>query len=275
MTGRERREALEALQDVEGRPAWTRNLILGGVRGSHAHGTTLDLPEDDPRYTDDVDLWGIAVRHPSWYRSLEAYRIKRSRLSWNSNGSRFDIEIHDVRKFLDLAGKGNPNVLCWLFSEAEDVLLGTDAGHLILDSRELFLSKEVLKRFVGYAKGQQAKIRRSEYAGYMGEKRKALVDVDGYDVKHAGHVVRLLWTASELAQTGTFSTRRPHRETSVLREVKEGRHDYRSALGIIEAGWHDLERERAASPLPDETDAAAIDALLEAVYETVAMGAAA
>ncbi len=61
-----------------------------------------------------------------------------------------------------------------------------------------------------------------EYKGYMGEKRKDLVNQYGYDCKNAAHCVRLLATALDLLKTGELVVYR-EKDGETLIEIKTGK----------------------------------------------------
>ena len=241
------------------KPGWAHTIILAGVRGSDAHGSKL--PEGHPRATDDVDTFGVSVQPIDWYLGIQGYH-SQARQSWDTAGERYDHLIHDVRKFFHLLTKGNPNVHCWLWANPEDIVTVTDAGRLILDAREMFLSRLCFNALAGYATAQMHKMDRKRYQGYQGKKRKLLVDELGYDVKHAAHCVRLLNMGIELARTGRMSTRRPEGEAATLREIKAGDWPYRRTERLCNHLWGEFRVAEAQSDLPETLDRERIAALL-------------
>jgi predicted nucleotidyltransferase len=224
---------------------------LAGVRGSDAHGTKL--PESHPRSTDDVDTFGVCVQPVDWYLGLAGYAGK-ARQSWDTAGDHYDHLIHDVRKFVRLLIKGNPNVHCWLWADPEDIVLVNLAGRRILDNREAFLSRRCFDALAGYAKAQMHKMDRKRCQGCQGKKRKLLVDELGYDVKHAAHCIRLLGMGIELAETGRMSTRRPEGEAATLMEIKAGEWPYRKTEKLAQDLWATFKHAEKHSSLPAEPD---------------------
>lgn len=237
---------------MSSRPLWASNIVLAGIRGSDAHGTKL--PEEHAFHTDDIDTFGVSVATEEWYLGLRGYSTPARKLSWDTSGEHYDHLIHDVRKLFSLAAQGNPNVLCWLFSDPEDLRVVESAGLTILESRRAFLSKKCFVALAGYATAQLKKMERTKYAGYMGEKRKALVDKVGYDVKHAAHCIRLLRMGCELAETGMFHTRRPAAEAKFLMEVKAGSLSYEEVRSYATGIKERFRLLEGKSTLPDEPD---------------------
>jgi predicted nucleotidyltransferase len=195
----------EELQQMRKRlPKWARDGILAGYRGSHAHGTYV--PPTDPTSIDDVDVFQICVQPPEFYLGLEA--LGRQRQHYETAGEELDIVVYDVRKFVGLLRKGNPNVHVWLWLRPEHYFVRTPAAEILISNRHRLLSQHVLNALTGYAAHQIHRMTRFESRGYMGEKRKALVREHGYDCKNAAHCVRLLHMGIDLAETGLLL---PHR----------------------------------------------------------------
>ena len=64
-----------------------------------------------------------------------------------------DTVIYSMKRFMELAIKGAPNVLEILFSSPENILYCDEKiGKMLLDNRDMFLSKRVYYSFKGYDK---------------------------------------------------------------------------------------------------------------------------
>jgi predicted nucleotidyltransferase len=70
-----------------------------------------------------------------------------------------DITIFSLRKFMELAAKGNPNALEILFTDPSDHLKMTDAAEMLLEHRDAFLSKKLKHTLSGYAYAQIKRIK--------------------------------------------------------------------------------------------------------------------
>jgi predicted nucleotidyltransferase len=132
----------------------------------------------------------------------------------------WDIVIYEVKKFVSLLAKGNPNVLSLLWLPDKHIIKATDAGRLLLNSRDLFVGKHVYKSFTGYAYSQLKKMENHACMGYMGEKRKQLVQKFGYDTKNAAHLIRLLRMSIEFLVEGALEVER--RDATQLLQIKNG-----------------------------------------------------
>lgn len=90
----------------------------------------------------------------------------------------------------------------------------------MIDNRHLFVTKAAYHSFSGYAHGQLHRMTHYKFEGYMGEKRKRLVDRYGYDCKNAQHLIRLLRMGIEFLATGELTVERP--DATQLLEIKRG-----------------------------------------------------
>jgi len=121
------------------------NTIYYARHGSHAYGTNIA--------TSDEDFRGVAVAPKSHVIGF-AHTFEQQETKGHE-----DSVIFDLRKFMSLAAECNPNVIEVLFVDDSDVLECTEAGRLILDNRDLFLSKKAKHTFSGYALSQLKRIR--------------------------------------------------------------------------------------------------------------------
>lgn len=186
--------------------------ILVGYRGSIAH--NMHLPQTDPLSVDDKDVMGVCIAPIECYLGLDQWEGKETFLR------EWDVVIYEVRKFLRLLEKGNPNVLSLLWLQPNHYLFRKPVGQLIVDHRTLFMTKQLYASFIGYAHGQMKRMTHHATQGYMGAKRKALVERFGFDPKNAAHVVRLLRMGIEALVTGELHVFR--HDAPQLLEIKRG-----------------------------------------------------
>lgn len=199
-------------------PAWTRYGILEGYRGSHGHGTYI--PSSDPNSVDDIDLFKVVVQPEEYYLGLGSYL--KTQEHYETFIGHYDVLVYDIRKFIYLLSKGNPNVHIFLWLRPEDYSKITEAGKYLISNRTEFLSQKVIQSFGGYAVSQLKRMTHFEYEGYMGEKRKSLVNKYGYDCKNAAHCIRLLATALDLLKSGELVVYRD-KDRETLIEIKTGK----------------------------------------------------
>lgn len=189
------------------------DLVLLSYRGSIAHG--MYMPGSSPDGMDDVDLMGIFLFPPKNYIGLPQGKETVERFI-----GKYDMVFYEFRKFVRLLLKSNPNVLGMLWLQDNHYLLKTGIGQLLIDNREIFSSKLAYKSFTGYAYSQLKRMTHNATKGYMGEKRKALVEKYGYDCKNASHCIRLLKMGVEFLSSGELNIFR--HDAPLLLEIKRG-----------------------------------------------------
>lgn len=189
------------------------DLVLLGYRGSIAHG--MYMPSSDPNSIDDIDLMGIFLFPPKNYIGLPQGKETVERFI-----GKYDMVFYEFRKFVRLLLKSNPNVLGMLWLQDNHYLLGTDVSQLLRDNREIFSSKLAYKSFTGYAYSQLKRMTHNSTQGYMGKKRKALVEKYGIDTKNASHCIRLLKMGIEFLSSGELNVFR--HDAPLLLEIKRG-----------------------------------------------------
>lgn len=181
--------------------AETANIVPGGTvflayRGSIAHG--MYVPNTDPNSIDDKDLMGFCIPEDRHYFGLGLDRFEQAEVTYKE----WDSVVYELRKFVRLLVQLNPNVLSLLWNEPKYNILVEPAARQILENRRLFVSRKAYHSFSGYAHGQFQKMTHLAFQGYMGDKRKRLVDQFGYDVKNAAHCIRILRMGIEFLNEG-------------------------------------------------------------------------
>jgi predicted nucleotidyltransferase len=232
-------------------------MLLAGRRGSEAHGTYV--PPADPNGIDDRDIMGIIVQPEAGYLGLghweEAQSIKGV----------WDVVLYDARKFVRLLAKANPNVVGMLWLREEDYIHRTPAGDMLIAERETFHSKDAFyASLIGYARSQLHRMTSGQghpKRGFMGAKRKLLVDRYGYDVKNAAHLIRLLHMGVEYLKTGRMNVFRTW-DAQMLKDIKTGKWALADVNRYAEKQFAVAEEAYRASDLPAELDQARAEALL-------------
>jgi len=190
---------------------WNQLIVLA-YRGSIAHNTYV--PNSNPNSIDDKDVLGIAMRPKQYFFGLKSFeQFERQEEYW-------DVLIYDFHKTIRLLIKSNPNILQILWTPDKHILKRTEIYDKLIANRDLFVHKGVYQTFCGYSYGQLKKMENMAYNGYMGQKRKGLVDKFGYDTKNAQHLIRLLRQGTEFLKTGELLVERPDAEE--LKQIKLG-----------------------------------------------------
>lgn len=244
-------------------PPTDPNCIFACYAGSVAHGTH----NPDPESIDDIDLLGCVTLPLGYYFGLNAHGYGKG--TKEVKEGRYDIVYHETRKFVRLLAQGNPNLIVSLWVKPEHILVCTDAGRTLLDHRDLFAGKHVYGRFLGYARGQMKRMTNPDarYQGYMGPKRRQLVDAYGYDTKNASHMVRLLRLCIEFLETGFMTVDRAGIDGAELRAIKNGAFSLPSIQQLAGDLFDRASAAYNASTLPDGPDMDAINALCTQIIE--------
>jgi uncharacterized protein len=205
---------LKGLSAEETKELIPKDLIFLGYRGSIAHG--MYVPNTDPNSIDDKDIMGVFLAKPEHYIGLK--KEKETREKWYNE---WDCVYYEMKKILSLLIKGNPNVLSLLWLNDRYILHTSEEWEKIQEIRDAFVCTNVYHSFSGYAHGQFKRMTHFKFEGYMGEKRKKLVEKHGYDCKNAVHLIRLLKMGIEFLKEGYLYVERKSDATQLL-EIKNG-----------------------------------------------------
>ena len=234
--------------------------ILHGYRGSIAHG--MYEPNSEPNSIDDKDTMAVCVPPLNRYFGLREYG---SRGTVEIKRDEWDIVIYEARKMVRLLAGGNPNVLALLWLSPNLYIKRTVAGQLLLDNRDLFVGRHVYKPFCGYAKQQLYKMEHGAHKGYMGEKRKRLVEKFGYDTKNAAHLIRLLRMGIEFLRDGVLNVDRGGYDAVELLAIKHGEWSLERVKDEADRLFRRAEEVYDRSTLPAGPDFDAVNDLCVAV----------
>lgn len=187
---------MKGISEEEAKNIIPSGTVLLSYRGSIAHG--MYVPNSEPNSIDDKDLIGFCIPDDRFYFGLGNFEQLEAR------HNEWDSVVYEIRKFVRLIVQQNPNVLSTLWNEKKHYLIIERAGRQILDNRGLFVSRQSYHSFTGYAYAQLKKMTALAFQGYMGEKRKSLVEKYGYDTKNAAHLIRLLRMGIEFMNEGVL-----------------------------------------------------------------------
>jgi uncharacterized protein len=243
------------LDKVKSLLSWP-DCILVGYRGSVAHGMWTG---GDPDSIDDVDLMAVVVPPLDHYFGLREFG---TRGTMEVKYEELDIVVYDLRKFVSMLAGGNPNVLTFLHMNDACYLKSSPTGDRLRAARDLFDGKHVYRPLLGYAHGQQYKMTHGAMEGYMGEKRKGLVEKYGYDCKNAAHAVRLLKMGIEYLTTGTMNVDRSAIDADQLLSIKRGEWTLDAVNDYLTTLYGELTDAYAKSKLPDGPDMDKVNNLL-------------
>lgn len=228
--------------------------ILFGYRGSIAHG--MYVPRTDPNSVDDIDCIGVYIAPVEHYLGLG--RKEHAELMEPP----YDVISYELRKFVNLLIKGNPNVLSMLWMPDKYIVSANVFGRRLRLNRDLFISKQFYYMFEGYALSQKRRMTRISGRSNLGAKRKALVEQHGYDTKNAAHTVRLLRMGIEFLGGRGLLVDRSSIDADELIDIKLGKKSLRDVTRMIDRLFLDLDNAYACSSLPDRVDQDAVESML-------------
>lgn len=230
-----------------------KELLLLSYRGSKLHGTVIEHWEFS---SDDIDMIGV-YREKDISKYPLQLTVKKGREL--SKGA-FDIVVFDVLHFFNLLLKSNPNVLAPIFAPEEYVIYSSPWISFWREDehRKKLITTNFYNTMMGYAQSMIQKYERSikgdmAYSGYMGKKRKALVDKLGYDTKYVAHAIRLMKMGIEILEEGEIHLNRRNRDAEFLKEIKKGELSLTRINGIISHLLEKLFQARDHTKLPDMT----------------------
>lgn len=252
----------DILREESGLSDWC---ILSGYRGSIVHG--MHQAPSHPDSIDDIDVMAICVEPKDYLLGLKEYGSKGTK---EIKRNEWDIVIYTAQKFIRLLSMGNPNVLSLLWLEPNHYLVKTKAGQLLVDKKAMFVGRHVYKSFVGYAHGQLHRMTHSACQGYMGAKRKGLVEKFGYDTKNAAHLIRLLRMGIEFLKDGELNVLR--QDAQQLLEIKRGEWTLDQVKAESDRLFKLCDDVYVVSTLPKGPDMDKVNALCVEVVETAWKG---
>lgn len=253
-------KVLNAFEVKAGFPISDGTLLYACYVGSTSHNTYV--PKDDPQAIDDIDILCIIVPPPKAILGLRPWKETET-----IQIDEWDIVVHSVSKFVKLLLKGNPNMLGALWVRPEERLYCASRFEPFLTHRRDLSTKESFHSFAGYANEQLRKMSSSEnaYKGYMGAKRKALVDKWGYDCKNAAHLIRLLRMCIDFLKTGELQVYRTT-DAETIRSIKRGEWPLNAVVAEAESLFVTARAEYEISKLPAGIDLGLAERLLLAQF---------
>lgn len=235
-------------------------VILQAEVGSTVHGTNVD-------HSGDRDEMGIAIEPPHYVIGMRHWETSTIRTApdWQkSQPGDLDLQIHSLRKFCRLAAKGNPAMQIPLFVPESARVVCNTLGRELVAKRDMFLSRQCGKAFLGYMIAQKARLA-GEQGGRHGS-RPELVAKYGYDTKYAGAIIRIGYQGLELMTTGHMSFPMAAEHRADVLAVRTGQWTLERALTRAGELERDLRDSLDTGPLPDNPDDDAINAFLQDAY---------
>lgn len=235
--------------------------ILVGLVGSQSYGTSTK--------DSDYDYMGVAVAPLSHYTGLNRWEDDGTLKIDKRATHNAELTEFEIRKFMKLAKGFNPNVIPLLYLRDQDYIWKTAGGAMLIECRDAFVSKRAYDTMIGYAKSQWKAVFNGD-TGKLGDKRKELVKIYGYDVKYAMHTIRILRTGLEFFTTGVFSVYR-FKDKDELLDIRTGCWTLQEWLKEVDHLLELAEKAACEGNLPDKPDEETINALTMDLVERYAV----
>ena len=244
--------------------------ILECVVGSTLHGTNVSDG------LEDLDLMSIVVEDLptlAGFAPRDTWVTRTKPEGVRSEAGDVDHTAYGLRKYLNLALRGNPTILLALFAGDAHTREITQAGRDLRALAPQIVSKRAFGPFRGYMKQQKERL-----LGIRGQKnvtRPELVEKYGLDTKYAAHVVRLGFQGIELMETGRLMLPMADYERNSCLDIRTGKYSLDEVVDWIGHLEAELERAHHHSALDEEPDTAAVEAWMLKTYSVFwATGAA-
>lgn len=233
-------------------------LLFRAEYGSRAYGTHNEFS--------DRDVVEVVIEPKEFITGLFDFNNKMTHTAPDGERSTkddTDTTTYGLQKFADLAVEGNPSVLATLFVHDYEVV--HPLGQILVDNRNLFVSKNAGKKFLGYMTSQ-----RMAMTGQKNKRtnRPELVHTHGYDTKFAYHMIRLGILGKELMETGEIQLPMGEENVALLMSIREGRMTKDEVLAFSYALETELEEAIEKSELPERGDRVGVSKLLHFLYLT-------
>ncbi|HVR85383.1 MAG TPA: nucleotidyltransferase domain-containing protein [Planctomycetota bacterium] len=205
--------------------------------GSKAYGISVEGSDDD--------YVGVFVP------SLEKFLSLRGFGPETHAANDPDFTLHEIGKFCRLALKGNPAILETLWNP--DLVSLSPIGEKLVGLRRSFLHRGSLDVYVEYARSQLKKMVRGKGLHAKG---------GAYNGKYGAHLIRLLHSGLDLAQTGEVTVRVAPKLASTLLDIRKGKHTMEDVLSMAQPLLKKLAGLTGENSLPARADLDRVQALV-------------
>lgn len=225
-------------------------VLLLAETGSTAHGVSVSEQDDFDATVVRIETFGELVtgdpQETGVFGLGQSMMIRTQPEGHRSRMGDIDLNVYTLRKFVNLARKGNPSILAAIFSDRRHINTLTMAHWETLAGK--VASKRAGAAFHGYLTQQIERWR--DQAG-MRVTRQELIEAYGFDTKYAAHAIRLGIQGIEYMKEGRFNMPMDEVYAEKLRNLRTGGFTEEEALRWAREVEGILDAAIIASPLPD------------------------
>lgn len=241
----------------------TDNLIHLFEGGSALHGARLAGKSD-------LDICGVFIEPKENVFGLTPFEHVVTSTSSNTErntSSDVDICLYGLKRWAELACKGNPSALAYLF--ADNKAPWKPSGWLwsyAVQGRmaDAIVCKKAAAHFTGFVNGQMKRLLGEKGQGKHGQ-RPELTANFGYDTKAAMHAVRLCDEGIELMTKGYITYPRP--SIGHLVDIRLGKFSLDAVNRMVSGLLYELDEAVVKSPLRSKPDYGIVNEELVNAYE--------
>jgi uncharacterized protein len=180
-----------------------------------------------------------------------------------------DITLYSLRRWTQLAAKGNPTALAFLWAPNAFDVLGIYPAYWWDGVKKYMAGELVCKRsvnaFRGFVTDQMKRLLGLKGQGKHGQ-RPELEVAHGYDTKAAMHAVRLCGEGIELMRTGVITYPRP--DVELLKQIRRGQYSLDYINQRVSGLLSELDIAERESTLREKPNFKMIDTMLIHTYES-------
>lgn len=240
-------------------PHLGKHLMFLTIGGSHAYGTNVA--------GSDVDIRGVALNSKSDLLGMGDFE--------HHVDTATDTTVYSINKAIWLLCSGNPNMSEQLGNPDELVISYHPATQLLLDNKNLFLSKRVIASFGGFANKMLEEATR--YGEFYNQMQKygnvcELFKLKRKMSKTSMNMIRLYLMLFDILEKGQIITNRSA-DRELLMKARTG--GFQAENGYVSHELKELQKEyekrlqydKAHTMLPDSVDSKQIEELVIAINE--------
>ena len=229
-----------------------KHLMYLTIGGSHAYGTNQE--------GSDIDIRGVALNSKDDLLGLGDFEHYIDQPT--------DTTVFSFNKAVKLMCQGNPNMLEQLGNKDDLVISYNPVTKLLMDNKNLFLSKRVIHSFGGFANQlmDKAEMRyKTEKAGFLN--KDATARTEKRRNKGMMNVVRLYYMVFDILEKGKIITYREN-ELDILRAIRNGDYDYKKLRDeVIPVFEKRLAVDKKETSLPDNVNMKLVNELVMTINE--------
>lgn len=234
--------------------------ILLTICGSHAYGLSTE--------NSDLDIKTIVIAPAKYHLGFQnEFKVSnkpthienyRKYLPIELQNRKLDGTIFEIKEFLRQASNGNPNIYDLLFFKDGNLIENNKFGNKILENRDLFVTKYLKNKFVGYA---------SSDLKYIKENRN---EPDKELYKRSMHMIRILRVCKEALSTGQVNIYRTN-DREELFGIRQGFWSIDKILSYAKILNEEIEElYNTSTVIPDKPDFDKLDELCQnLVYQNL------